>query len=127
MISMVQIKDRMWYKWKLSFRENLLRGVIIYWKKRKDIIHTIIRIDNEVICGFKINNTIYSEYYNGLEFNVSKNNKANEFIDINIFIDSLVEYILSVSSYIKENKKEIFDDTANVQTNIKVRMMCQKY
>ena len=29
----------------------------------------------------KINNTIYSEYYNGLEFNVSKDNKANEFID----------------------------------------------
>ena len=73
--------------------------------------------------GFKVGNTIYSEYYNGLEFNVSKNNKTNEFIDINIFIDSLVKYILSNRDYIKENPKAIFDNNSNVQTDIKVRIM----
>lgn len=89
-----------------------------------DIIHAVIRIDSNDY-DFTINNTIYSEYYNGLEFNVSKNNKTNEFIDINIFIDSLVKYMLPIISYIKVNKKEIFDNTSNVQTDIKVRMMCK--
>ena len=93
--------------------------------KDMDIIHAVIRVDNEGNYGFKINNTIYSEYYNGLEFNVSKDNKANEFIDINEFVDSLVKYMLPVISYIKENKREIFDDKTNVQTDIKVRMMCK--
>lgn len=93
--------------------------------KDMEIIHAVIRVDNEGNYGFKINNTIYSEYYNGLEFNVSKNNKTNEFIDINIFIDGLVKYILSSISYIKENQKEIFNNTSNVQTDITVRMMCK--
>lgn len=93
--------------------------------KDMDIIHAVIRVDNEGNYGFKINNTIYSEYYNGLEFKVSKNYKTNEFIDINIFIDRLVKYILSNRDYIENNKK-IFDNTSNVQTNIKVRMMCKR-
>lgn len=93
--------------------------------KDMDIIHAVIRVDNEGNYGFKINNTIYSEYYNGLEFNVSKNNNINEFIDINIFIEGLIKYILFNKDYIEGNKKEIFDNTSNVKSDIKVRIMCR--
>lgn len=96
---------------------------VIISLKDIDIIHALIRVDNEGNYGFKINNTIYSEYYNGLEFNVSNNNKTNEFIDSNMFIDDLVKYILFSRDYINENK--IFDNTYNVKTDIKVRMMCR--
>lgn len=92
--------------------------------KDMDIIHTIIRIDNNKDDGYKINNTIYSEYYGGLKFNVSKENNSNEFIDSNIFIDDLVKHITSISKFI--TRKKLLDDTFNVQTNIKVRMMCKK-
>lgn len=87
-----------------------------------EVLHIVLRIDNEIDNGYEVSNTIYSEYFNGLEFNVSNNFLTNEFISGDIFFDSLIKHPLCAIE-LPKGKTKIFDDNSNVKTNIRTRIM----
>lgn len=108
-----------------NIENNINTYELVIEIKDLEILHIVINIDNEIDCGYKVSNTIYSEYYKGLEFNVSNEFKTNEFIDGDIFFSSLIKHPLFIE--LLKNKSKLLDDTTNVKTNIKVRIMANKY
>lgn len=104
-----------------SIENNYKYYELVIEIKNLEILHLVINIDNDIECGYKINNTIYSEYYNGLEFNVSNKYKCNEFISNDIFFDCLIKHQLWIE--ILNNNSKLLDNNSNVKTNIKTKIL----